>query len=313
MPEACLAHPSLHTEFLAHFGHFICSIPQITQMIKRSARHYFLLLTIVGSTLAGGCAIEASKAAPNELKETTTSVAKSETKGATIEIERNSPADTVRVFYKYLREKKFRDAIFLTNLRPAIEGLTDSELKEFQVDFEAISAVVPAEIQINGEIVSGDSATVTAKLPGEDEKLELQEIRLKNNDGVWVIQTVDEEAEKKVKQEGKNYFYALRIETHQDEARKMLDRISKAEMVYSLQNGNLYGEMTQLVAAGFLPDDAQSADSTGYKYSVELSSDKRSYKANAVPAEYGKTGKLTFTVELSDKRQPHLTSKDLGK
>ncbi|HSU24658.1 MAG TPA: hypothetical protein VLI65_01635, partial [Pyrinomonadaceae bacterium] len=144
-------------------------------MIKRSARHYFLLLTIVGSTLAGGCAVEASKAAPNELKEPTTAVAKTETKGATIEIERNSPADTVRVFYKYLREKKFRDAIFLTNLRPAIEGLTDSELKEFQVDFEAISAVVPAEIQINGEIVSGDSATVTAKLPGEDEKLELQE------------------------------------------------------------------------------------------------------------------------------------------
>jgi hypothetical protein len=282
-------------------------------MKYRFTRHYFLLLTIVGVTLAGGCAVEASKATPVELKETEVSRAQTATKGATIEIEPNSPADTVRVFYKYLREKKFREAIYLTNLRPAIEGLTDTELKEFQVDFEAISAIVPEQIQINGEIVSGDSATVTAKLPDEDDKLQLQEIKLKNNGGVWVIQTVDEEAEKKIKQEGKNYFYVLRIETHQEEARKMLDRISKAEMVYALQNGNSYGEMKQLVAAGFLPDDAQSSDSTGYKYSVELAADRQSYKAVASPAEYGKTGKLTFTVELNEKRQPHLTSKDIGK
>ena len=282
-------------------------------MKYRFTRHFFLLLTIVGVTLAGGCAVESSKAMPAEIKESDIALSKPATKGATIDIEPNSPADTVRVFYKYLREKKFRDAIYLTNLRPAIEGLTDSELKEFQVDFEAISAVVPEQIQINGEIVSGDSATVTAKLPDEDDKLQLQQIKLKNNGGVWVIQTVDEEAEKKIKQEGKNYFYVLRIETHQDEARKMLDRISKAEMVYALQNNNWYGEMPQLIAAGFLPEDAESSDSTGYKYSVELAADKQSYKAVAKPAVYGKTGKLTFTVDLNEKRQPHLTSKDIGK
>src|SRR5512142_3140208 len=229
-------------------------------MKYRFTRHYFLLLTLVGSTLAGGCAVEASKATPTELKESEVSASQTAAKGATIEIEPNSPADTVRVFYKYLREKKFRAAIYLTNLRPAIEGLTDSELKEFQGDFEAIAAIVPEQIQINGEIVSGDQATVTAKLPDEDDKLQLQEIKLKNNGGVWVIQTVDEEAEKRIKQEGKNYFYLLRIETHQNEARKMLDRISKAEMVYALQNGNSYGEMKQLVAAGFLPEDAESSD-----------------------------------------------------
>ena len=285
-------------------------------MKYRFTQHYFLLLTIVGATLAGGCAVEASKATPAEIKESEVASAENATtaaKGATIEIEPNSPADTVRVFYKYLREKKIREAIYLTNLRPAIEGLTDSELKEFQVDFEAIAAIVPEQIQINGEIVSGDLATVTAKLPDEDDKMQLQQIKLKNNGGVWVIQTVDEEAEKKIKQEGKNYFYALRIETHQDEARKMLDRISKAEMVYSLQNNNSYGDMQQLIAAGFLPEDAKSSESTGYKYNLELSSDKQSYKVIASPAEYGKTGKLTFTVELNEKHQPHLTSKDIGK
>jgi hypothetical protein len=250
---------------------------------------------------------------PAETKETDVAASKPTTGGATIEIEPNSPADTVRVFYKYLREKKFRQALFLTNLRPAIEGLTDAELKEFQVDFEAIAAIVPEQIQINGEIVTGDSATVTAKLPDDDDKLQLQEIRLKKNDSVWVIQTVDEEAEKRIKQEGKNYFFTLRIETHHEEAKKMLDRISKAEMVYALQNNNSYGEIKQLVAAGYLPEDAQSSESTGYKYSVELSADNQSYKAMASPAEYGKSGKLTFTVELDEKKQAHLTSKDIGK
>jgi hypothetical protein len=212
-----------------------------------------------------------------------------------------------------MREKKFRDALFLTNLRPAIEGLTDTELKEFQVDFEAIAAVVPEEVQINGEIISGDLATVTAKLPGEADKLEIQEIRLRNVGGVWVILSADEEAEKKIAKEGKNYFYSLKIETHQEEARAMLDRISKAQMVYSMQNGGSYGEIPTLVAAGFLPLDVQSSDSTGYTYSVQLTADKKSYSSKAEPAVYGKTGKLTFFVELNKKGQAHLTSKDLGK
>ena len=283
-------------------------------MNNRITRHYFLLLTLAASvTLAGGCTVEASKVTPNELEKAPRTEAKTATRGATIEMEPNGPGDTVRVFYKYLREKKFREAIYLTNIRPAIEGLTDAELKEFQGDFEAISAIVPEEIQINGEIVSGTSATVTAKLPDEDDKLQLQEIKLRNDGGVWVILSVDEDQEKKIRKEGKNYFYALRVETHEEEARKMLDRISKAEMVYALQNGNLYGEIPQLIAAGFLPDDAQSSESTGYKYAVKLSDDKKSYSAKAEPDKYGKTGKLTFTVELNDKRQPHLSSKDLGK
>jgi hypothetical protein len=281
-------------------------------MEKRFIKPYFLLLTAL--MFAAGCSIEASKATVAELNSGAKSEASKTIRGATIDIEPNSPADTVRVFYKYLREKKFREAIFLTNLRPAIEGLTDAELKDFQVDFEAISAVVPADVEINGEIVTGDTATVTAKLPTEDaEKMEIQEIKLRKDGDVWVILSADNEAEKKIRQEGKNYFFALRISTHEDEARRMLDRISKAEMVYALQNGGMFGEMQQLVGAGFLPADAQTADSTGYKYSVDISGDKKSWSAKAVPAVYGKTGKLTFSVELNDKQQPHLTSKDYGK
>jgi len=234
-------------------------------------------------------------------------------KGATIKIEQGSAADTVRAFYTKMREKKFREAIYLTNLRPAIEGLTDAELKDFDVDFEALAQQIPQEIEINGEIVTGDKATVTAKLPGEDpDKLELQKIELRKQNGVWIILTVDADAEKKIKDEGKNYFYNLRIETHHEEAKKMLDRVSKSEIAYSLQNQGLFGDIPALIGSGFLPPDIQSSVSTGYNYSLKLSSDKKKYSASATPAAYGKSGRLSFWVELDGKGMPHLDSVDNG-
>ncbi len=233
-------------------------------------------------------------------------------RGATIKIDSGGPADTVRAFYKSLREKKFREAIFLTNLRPAIEGLTDSELKDFSLDFEAIAGQVPADLEINGEIVTGDMATVTANLPGSDsDKNELQKISLRRENGIWVILTVDEGAEKRIKAEGKQYFYNLRIETHEDEAKKMLERVSKAELAYSLQHGACVDTAT-LIAAGLLPNDVQTSVSTGYNFTITLMPGNKSYFANAVPAEYGKSGKQSFLLQLDGKGVSHVTGKDTG-
>jgi hypothetical protein len=237
----------------------------------------------------------------------------SEPKGPTITIDPNGPADTVRAFYKLLREKKFREAIFLTNLRPAIEGLTDTEMKDFAVDFESIAGQVPAEIQINGEIITGDSATVTANMPNDDgDKTELQQIKLKRQGDLWIILTVDPEAERRIKAEGKQYFYNLRIETHEDEAKKMLERISKAELAYSLQNGGNVADMQTLITGGLLPPDVTSSVSTGYNFKIEVASTKRQYTAWATPAEYGKSGKLSFVLKLDNKGISHVTSKDNG-
>src|ERR1044071_6023103 len=116
---------------------------------------------------AGACSVAESKNSADP-KTANTASNSSEPKGATIPIEPEGPADTVREFYRRLRDKKFREAIFLTNLRPAIEGLTDMEMKDFAVDFEALAGDVPAEVEINGEIITGDQATVTANLPTAD-------------------------------------------------------------------------------------------------------------------------------------------------
>lgn len=132
---------------------------------------FFLCVSTLLAVLGGGCSTEAAKPHAETVRQPISganSAGSSSAPAASIQITAGSPADTVRAFYTKLREKKFREAIFLTNLRPAIEGLTDAELKDFQVDFEAIANKIPAEVTINGEIVSGEKATVTASLPGEE-------------------------------------------------------------------------------------------------------------------------------------------------
>src|SRR5690606_38925400 len=115
-------------------------------------------------------------------------------------------------------------------------------------------------------------ATVTASLPGDDpDKLEAQAIDLRKEGDVWVILTVDEVAEARIKKEGKNYFYALKIETHEDEARNMLDRVARGQLAFSAMNGGGFGTMEQLIGAGVLPDDIRTSESTGYNYSITLS------------------------------------------
>ncbi len=277
----------------------------------------FSLALIFGVAMLSGCAVEAAKDnPPNGEPATRTEIAapnepKNQPSKATIKIEPNSPSDTVRVFYKSLHEKKFREALFLTNLRPAIEGLTDSELKEMEVDFEALAAQVPAEVEINGEITTGDKATVTAKLPDVDtEKIGIQEIKLRKENNVWIILTVDEAVEKEVKTEGKNYFFALRMKTHHEEAKAMLERVHKAQMVYAVQNQGLFGSMGELIDKGFLPKDIIASTTTGYNYEIQISDDKRKYTAIATPAVYGKTGKLTFQFAADGNKISSLKSED---
>jgi len=276
-----------------------------------------LFVAIFSSALLSGCAVEAAKDEPasdteNDVSKTSAPViAKIPSSKATIKIEPNSPAETVNVFYRHLREKKFREAMFLTNLRPAVEGLTDAELKELQVDFEPLAQAVPADIEINGEIVSNDKASVTAKLPDNDtDEIKIQEIKLRRVNDVWTILTVDEKAEEEIKKESKNYFFALRIKTHHEEAKAMLERVNKAQMIYAMKNGGLYADAQTLTDRGFLPRDILTAETTGYNYQIQLSSDKNKYAATATPAIYGKTGKLSFWFETNGNKTSTLKNKD---
>ncbi len=280
-------------------------------------KNFLSVIIFSVALLLNGCTAEAAKENPagERKSEFSKTSAPTEPKNpgskATIKIEPESPADTVRVFYKNLREKKFREAMFLTNLRPAVEGLTDAELKELHVDFEPLAAQVPPDIEINGEIISKGKATVTARLPDNDtDEIKLQEIKLRRENGVWVILTVDERAESEVEKEGKNYFTALRIKTHHEEAKAMLERVNKAQMVHATQNGGLYADASVLIDKGFLPKDFLTAETTGYNYRIQISPDRKKYVAAATPAVYGKTGKLSFWFETNGSKTSTLKNKD---
>lgn len=230
----------------------------------------------------------------------------------TIQIVSGSPADTVRIFYKNLRERRFREAMMLTNLRHAVEGLTDEDMQDLNGDFEPLAQQVPDEIQINGEIITNNLATVTAKLPNtETGTIELTKIELRREKDNWIIVTADSEAETLAKKEGKNYFFVLRMDIHQTEAQVMMERIAKAQTLYAMQNGGIFADLPTLVGAGFLPEDVNTSKSTGYRFNISLASDSKKYLANAVPDVYGKTGKLSFLLEADAADQKaHLKSED---
>ncbi len=277
-----------------------------------------LTVILLISALAFGCSADASTASANinsnENSPNQSAVVANTAdlnSSSKIQVTPGSPSETVKVFYQKVREKSFREALYLTNLRPAIEGLTDMQLKEFQVDLEAIAAEVPQDIQINGEVISGDTAIVMAKLPGDDpSKFETQKIDLRREGDHWIILTVDPASEKAIQKEGNKYFYELRMETQQKEAEKMLNRIADVQSVYGMQNQANYAEAETLIEKGLLDTEMKSGESTGYRFVIKLAPDKKSYYATATPLEYGKSGRLSLIMIADGKTPPHLVKKD---
>lgn len=270
-----------------------------------------VFVTGCGSASTPETAATAAKADANPLSAADPAAAPAMPAGPSIEIKANSPADTVKVFYERLRANKFIDALKLTNLRPAVEGLTPEEVKDLGVDFSEIAASIPPQMPINGEIVSGDEATVTMKMPNEkDGKIETNEIRLRKDGDVWLMLVADPEGERMVKKEGNNYFFSLRMEVHHREAQAMLERINKAQGIYALQNGGKFADLETLTGKGYVPADALSAGSTGYNYKIALAFDRSTYTAHATPAVYGKTGTLSFASRIRRGKDPELVSKD---
>src|SRR5215467_6447098 len=80
----------------------------------------------------------------------------------------HSPSDVVREFYKAMREHRFKDAWAMTVYKRPVDSLSHDEMKDLQPFFEAQSAPVPAQIQIDSEKISGNTAQVFVQLPPSD-------------------------------------------------------------------------------------------------------------------------------------------------
>jgi Tfp pilus assembly protein PilE len=239
-----------------------------------------------------------------------------------------TPVETVREFYKALREKRFREAFAMSIYNPAINGLSDAEFaalrvefknlndqefaarrpkfqkltpeefEELRPDFERLAANIPTDLIISGEQISSNTATVFVQIKDADAKLAPAEpIMLFRERNMWIIG--ERENAHLVKQDGKDFFFNLRIKTHQDEARAMLQRINLAEIAYAAQHTKMFADLPTLIAAGLLPKDVEATESTGYSFKLTLAADKRAFTVSATPARYNRTGRVSFFMDAS--------------
>lgn len=231
-----------------------------------------------------------------------------------ITIQDGTPSAAIRSFFKAMREKRFVDAMMMTNMKAAVEGLTLEEIKDLEPDFAPMAAQIPADLVITGEQISGDKASVFLRLPGETPgNPATEEMKLRKEADKWVIISSENEAdEAKAKKQGKAYFFNVRIDMHHLDVENMLKQIMQAQSIFSLDGKGQYGERDVLIRQGLLPVDISGSYSTGYNFSIVLSADKKSYFVNAVPAVYGKSGKLSFLMEVAGSGSPKTKSNDNG-
>lgn len=224
-----------------------------------------------------------------------------------------SPSDTVREFYKAMREKRFREAFDLSIYKAAIDGLKPQEFEDLRPDFERVALAVkekmPTDVNITGEQISGDSATVFIKILDTEGKEQLEPTTLIKLDGGWVVG--DRDSLQLVKKAGKEFFFNARIDAHHSDVQDMLTRISLAQLLYSQQHNGLFADLTTLIAAGLLPKDLEGVESTGYRFHIKSVDAGKSWNAAAEPAQYGRTGKLSFYMDAAGVRSGDKSGKPL--
>ena len=225
-----------------------------------------------------------------------------------------SPSDTVREFYKTLRERKFREAFSLSIYKAAIEPLKSEEFEDLRPDFEkmalAVSERIPEKMEIMGEQISGDLATVFVKVLDSDGKEIMEPAGLMMIDGAWILG--DRENLEIVKKAGKKFFFNARIDAHHNDVQDMLTRISLALLLYSQQHNGQFANLATLITAGLLPKDLEGTESTGYRFHINVSPDAKIWNAQAEPAQYGRSGRLSFFMDATGVRSSDTGGKPLG-
>lgn len=220
-----------------------------------------------------------------------------------------SPSDTVREFYKAMHEKRFREAFDLSIYKPAIDPLKPQEFEQLRPDFDKMAAVIPVQVDLGGEQISGDVATVFVKVKEGENPVQLEPITLILVNGAWIIG--DKENQAIVKKAGKQFFFNARIDTHHDEVQTLLTRVSLAELLYSQQHGGQFADLATLISLGLLPKDLEGTESTGYRFHVNAPNGGKTWNAAAEPAQYGSTGKLSFYLDAAGVRSADTGGKPL--
>jgi hypothetical protein len=224
-----------------------------------------------------------------------------------------SPTETMRDFYRMMREKKYRDAFNISIYRQAIEGLSTQEYEDLKPDFDrmaiAVSERIPEKVDITGEQISGNAATVFVKVVDADGKEKIEPASLIKIDNSWIVG--DKENLELVRKDGKKFFFEARINAHHSDVQDMLTRISLSQVVYAQGHNGQFANMAELIAGGLVPKDIEGPETTGYRFQVVRATDGKSWYATAEPAQYGRTGRLSFYLDASGVRSGDVGGKPL--
>jgi hypothetical protein len=208
-----------------------------------------------------------------------------------------TPSDVVREFYKAMREHRFRDAWSMTIYKQAVEDLTAEEMEDLRPTFEDKAATIPEQIEITGEQISGNTATVFVKVPAADSTPQItsQPVTLISSAGGWIIG--DEVNQAIVKKAGRRYFLDALIVENQTGLEDFLKHLVALEAIFATTHDGAFGDLKALVSAGLMSDDVVDSKSTGYSFHLTVAKDGKSFVAGAEPARYGHTGKLSFWMD----------------
>lgn len=226
---------------------------------------------------------------------------KADTTSSTTETQLLNPIDTVKEFYRLLREKRYVEGFRLSVYRDAIESLDESELKELEPEFENTFANIPAEIKVLGSQANGRTATVFIKANDNPKDLGAEEVLLLQVNNRWVIG--DDETLEMVKKYGRSFFFEIRMRVNEDQALQFMERYIGAEKLYYDANKGVYGTHEELVKASFWPPSFKSGEMYGYKFTIEVAKDKKSFWVHAEPLQYKKTGVHSFYADLNGVRK----------
>lgn len=272
----------------------VSSVAVVARSLSSFITATAVLLLILSSAGLSACAREGTTTSPASLPAASSASPAAAT--ATPAVQLLTPSDTVREFYKAMRERRFREAFALSIYQPAIEGMTPDEFEELRPEFEKIAAAVPEQIAMSGEQISGDAASVFAKVSNDNPSAPPEEIKLMRVKGQWIFG--DSEGQKAVQREGKQFFTNARIKTHHEEVKAVLLRVANAEALYASQHAGMFADLDTLVLSNpSLKEDLDGSGTLGYQFRVTLGKDGKSYAVNAEPARHGRTGLLSFHMD----------------
>jgi len=208
-----------------------------------------------------------------------------------------TPSDVVREFYKAMREHRFKDAWSMTIYKPAVEGLTAEEMEDLRPTFEDKAAAIPEQVEITGEQISGNTATVFVKVPPAESTPQItsQPVTLISSAGSWIIG--DEANQAIVKKAGRRYFLDALIDANQNAMEDFLKSLVGLEGIFALAHNGAFGDQKALIGAGLMSDDVVDPKATGYSFHLTIAPDSKSFVTAAEPVRYGHTGKLSFWMD----------------